>query len=60
METLAEKILKEARVSVVPGAARWFGPGAQGHLRLSVATSQEILNEALTRIEAVWGSIRAH
>lgn len=60
METLAEIILKEARVSVVPGAASWFGPGAQGHLRLSVATSQEILNEALMRIETVWDSIRVY
>lgn len=56
MESLAELILKEARVSVVPGAPQWFGPGARGHLRLSVATSQDILDEALGRIESLWSS----
>lgn len=51
---LAELILKEAKVSVVPGDPRWFGPGSEGHLRFSVATSCEILNEALNRIETFW------
>jgi aspartate/methionine/tyrosine aminotransferase len=57
MEPLAERILKEARVSVVPGAEQWFGAGARGHLRLSVATSREILDEALGRLESFWSSI---
>ena len=52
--SLAELILKEAKVSVVPGLPRWFGPASEGHLRLSVATSHLILNEALERIESVW------
>ena len=42
-ESLAAYLLEEARVAVVPGAARWFGPGAEGHLRLSFATSERIL-----------------
>ncbi len=53
-EPLAELILKEAKVAVVPGAARWFGPGACGHLRLSVATSREVLDSALMRLEDLW------
>jgi aspartate aminotransferase len=43
---LAEDILNEAGVAVVPGAAF----GAPGHLRLSFATSMENLERALERI----------
>jgi aspartate/methionine/tyrosine aminotransferase len=49
---MAEYLLKEARVAVVPGEARWFGPGAEGHIRLCFSTSLGILREALDRIEA--------
>lgn len=51
-EVLAERLLERARVAVVPGAPRWFGPGARGHLRLCFATSEGILTEALDRIAA--------
>jgi bifunctional pyridoxal-dependent enzyme with beta-cystathionase and maltose regulon repressor activities len=51
-ETLQQRLLNEAKVAVVPGMARWFGQGAEGHIRLSVATSQHILTEALNRIES--------
>lgn len=50
-ETLQQRLLNEARVAVVPGMARWFGQGAEGHIRLSIATSQHLLVEALNRIE---------
>lgn len=49
--TVAERLLAEARVAVVPGAARWFGPGAEGHIRICFATSEAILDEGLDRIE---------
>ncbi|ADE16261.1 aminotransferase class I and II [Nitrosococcus halophilus Nc 4] len=45
---LAEKMLNEAGVAVVPGSAF----GAPGHLRLSFATSMENLEQALKRIAA--------
>lgn len=45
---LAEKMLNEAGVAVVPGSAF----GAPGHLRLSFATSMENLEQALERIAA--------
>jgi len=32
--------------------ARWFGPGATGHIRLTFCTSEAVLTEALDRIEA--------
>ena len=43
---LAEYILKEARVAVVPGSAF----GLAGHFRVSYATSMENLKESLSRI----------
>lgn len=45
-------MLEKARVLVVPGLSRWFGPGAEGYVRLSFATSEHVLTEALNRIEA--------
>ncbi len=48
---MAEYLLAEARVAIVPGATRWFGAGAEGHIRIAFATSQAIVSEALDRIE---------
>jgi aminotransferase len=47
---IQELLLKTAKVSVVPGLKQWFGDGAEGYIRLSFATSEEILSDALTRI----------
>ena len=43
---LAEYLLDEAGVALVPGSAF----GAPGYVRISFATSMEILNDALTRL----------
>jgi aspartate aminotransferase len=43
---LAEHLLDEAGVALVPGSAF----GAPGYVRISFATSMEILNDALTRL----------
>lgn len=51
-EEMAAYLLEEARVAVVPGAEKWFGPGAEGHIRICISTSEEILTEAMNRIEA--------
>ena len=48
---IADILFKEAKVSVVPGAKQWFGEGAEGYIRLSFATSEEIIREALKRIK---------
>ncbi len=50
-EGMAQYLLEKAKVAVVPGAAKWFGPGAEGHIRLCFSTSMEIMTEALDRIE---------
>ncbi len=48
---MQELLMEKARVAVVPGSARWFGQGAEGYIRLSFATSEDILTEALSRIK---------
>lgn len=48
---VADYLLKQAKVAVVPGAEKWFGPGAEGHIRICIATSHNILKEGLDRIE---------
>ena len=48
-EAFAQKLLTEERVAMIPGTA--FGPGGEGHVRCSYATSYEKLEEALHRIE---------
>lgn len=47
----ASFLLERARVAVVPGLPRWFGPGAEGHIRLCFSTSRAIMAEALDRVE---------
>ena len=49
-EALAQRLLERQRLGVVPGSARWFGPGAEGHLRLVFSTSEAILQEGLERL----------
>lgn len=56
-DELAARIESLARVKVVPGSPRWFGPGASGHIRLSLATTRPLLHEALSRIEVAWPRI---
>lgn len=48
-----ERLRSEARVALVPGLPRWFGPGSEGHVRICFATSRAILKEAFDRMEPV-------
>ncbi|HLW53595.1 MAG TPA: pyridoxal phosphate-dependent aminotransferase [Candidatus Angelobacter sp.] len=50
-ERLCRRLLERAKVALVPGAARWFGPGAAGHVRICFATSRGILQEAFDRLD---------
>jgi aspartate/methionine/tyrosine aminotransferase len=52
-EHLCEHLLAQARVALVPGAPRWFGPGASGHVRICFATSRKILRDAFDRMDPV-------
>jgi len=58
-DELVERIERIARVRVVPGSPRWFGAGAAGHIRLSLATTESVLDDALARIEQAWPAITA-
>jgi aspartate aminotransferase len=46
--TCADKLLNEAHVAVTPGVA--FGEAGEGHIRLSFATSDDLLEKAVQRI----------
>ena len=54
---IQEILMDKAKVAVVPGLKEWFGEGANGYIRLSFATSEEILKEALTRIQRTMQSL---
>lgn len=44
-------LLKEYKLSIVPGGSQFFGPGSAGHIRICLATSLELLQEGLNRLE---------
>ncbi|MDX1738362.1 MAG: pyridoxal phosphate-dependent aminotransferase, partial [Alphaproteobacteria bacterium] len=43
--------LLKFNVAVVPGNEKFFGPGANGHIRICFATSKAILSQGLDRME---------
>lgn len=49
-DAFAQHVLQHGKVAIVPGSERWFGKGAEGHIRICFSTSQEILTEGLNRI----------
>lgn len=52
-QNLCEHLLQHARVALVPGSTQWFGPGAQGHVRICFATSRRIVDQAFDRLDNV-------
>jgi aminotransferase len=54
---IQQLLMDEAKVAVVPGAKEWFGKGAEGFIRMSFATSEDILAEALYRIKNTVNSL---
>jgi len=54
-EQFGERLLYEGQVAVVPGSA--FGPSGEGHVRATLATSYEDLEEALRRIRKFVGAL---
>ena len=48
---IQEILMNNAKVAIVPGLKEWFGKGANGYIRISFATSEEILQDALSRIK---------
>ena len=56
-EEFSERLLFEQQVAVVPGSA--FGPSGEGHVRMTLATGYEQLQEALERIGRFVATLRA-
>ena len=54
-DQFSERLLYEQKVAVVPGSA--FGPSGEGHVRATLATSYEQLEEALVRMKAFVDSL---
>jgi aminotransferase len=54
-EQFSERLLFEQKVAVIPGSA--FGPSGEGHVRATLATSFDNLEEALVRIERFLASL---
>jgi cystathionine beta-lyase len=55
---LCDFLKEKAGLALVPGGDEFFGPGSRGHVRLCFATSHEILNEGLSRLEKGIGLLR--
>jgi aminotransferase len=56
-QEMKDLLFDQAKVSVVPGLKQWFGDGAEGYIRLSFATSEDILKQALGRIKHTINSL---
>ncbi|CAN5773761.1 aminotransferase class I/II-fold pyridoxal phosphate-dependent enzyme [soil metagenome] len=55
-DEFSERLLHEQNVAVVPGSA--FGPSGEGHVRMTLATGYDQLQQALERIGAFVASLR--
>lgn len=49
--SLVEYLEKEVNLALVPGTPKFFGPGAEGHIRICLSTSHEVLKEGMDRLE---------
>lgn len=56
-EELYFYLLQEAKVAVVPGMKKWFGEGAEGYIRISFATSEDMLMQAFSNINSAMHKI---
>lgn len=50
-EEFVDFLRKEVKLSVVPGGHNYFGDQSEGHIRICIATSKEILYEGLNRLK---------
>ncbi len=49
-DDFVKQAFEKGKVAIVPGSAKWFGPGAEGHIRICFSTSTDILEEGISRI----------
>ncbi len=50
-EEFTEFLKKEVQLALVPGGQKFFGDRSEGHIRICFATSRQILDEGLDRLE---------
>lgn len=53
-EEVSQRLIEECQVVTTPGSA--FGAAGEGYIRISFASSSEILEEAVNRIQSVFGT----
>ena len=56
-QAFVDELLEQQKLALTPGSAKFFGPGAEGRVRLCYATSRKVLKEGLDRLEAYTRSI---
>lgn len=49
-EEVCRRLITEHKVAIVPGSTRWFGDGANGHVRIVFSTSEDIFLEGIKRM----------
>lgn len=59
-QALVDYLEREVGLALVPGTAKFFGPGAEGHVRICLATSHEVLAEGMDRLERGLTTLAAH
>ena len=55
-DELEKLFLEKGRIRIYPGTK--FGSNGEGHMRLLISTSEEIMNEALNRIEKTLNGLK--
>lgn len=55
-QEMADYLLKEGKIAVSHGSE--FGPNGEGHIRMCIATSEEIVNEALNRMQRALSKLK--
>jgi len=48
---LVDFLIEKVKLALVPGTPKFFGPGAAGHIRICLSTSQEVLEEGMNRLQ---------
>ena len=59
-QSFANYLQNQYKLAVVPGTEKFFGPGAAGHIRVCLATSHEVLEEAMNHLECALLNLAKH
>lgn len=59
-EDFTNLLRTQYKLALVPGGPKFFGPGSEYHLRICLATSREILEEGMNRLDKALNDIQQH